>query len=362
MRPTDEEITKAVGQHGSAAQAARALGFPERSFRRWYKKLKFITPEQGDKCRDFGINPDHLRGGWIKDKGASYRFAIPEQEQDRDDVVQAIKDALADIKPSKATPAPKGTQSSLCTYYPLVDVHLGMLSWGEETGEDYDSNIARDRVNAAMLDLVSSAPNSKRGVVLNIGDFTHANDATNKTASGHVLDVDSRMYKTIFAATELAATCIEAAKEKHETVLYRGLRGNHDRDAHIGVTCGLANRYANDPRVDILADPNDFFAEQWGRNMVFSHHGDKAKPERLVMFAADEYAKVWGSTKYRFCWTGHIHHRSAKDMGGMLFESFRTLAPRDAYAQSHGYSSRQSMVAITLDKEHGERVRNQVNY
>lgn len=361
-RPTPQEMIDAVGRYGNPTNAANAMDIPGRTFRRWYAGLKFITPEQGDKCRDFGISPEHLRGGWVKSKDASYRFSIPEQEQDREDIIEAIKDALADVPQATITKPPKETNESLCTYYPLVDVHLGMLAWGEEVGEDYDSKLASARVKDAMRDLVDSSPQSKRGVVLNIGDFTHANDATNKTASGHVLDVDSRMYKTIFAATDLAVSCIEAAKEKHEAVVYRGLRGNHDRDAHIGVTCGLSNRYADDPRVDVIADPNDFFFDEWGSVMIAAHHGDKAKPERLVLNAADEQAAMWGRTKYRHYFTGHIHHDSSKDIGGMKWESFRTLAPRDAYAHSHAYSSRQSMVAITMHKQFGERVRNSVNY
>jgi hypothetical protein len=119
---------------------------------------------------------------------------------------------------------------------------------------------------------------------------------------------------------------------------------------------------SSDLRVEVLAEPSDFFADHFGDNMILAHHGDKAKPERLVMSAADNYSKIWGQTKHRFCWTGHIHHKSAKDIGGMLFESFRTLAPKDAYAHSHAYTSRQSMTAITLHKTQGERVRNQVNY
>ncbi len=362
MRPSEQEIREAVGKYGNPTKAAKALGHPERTFRRWYSAMSSLTQEQIDNCNEFGIKPEHLRGGWEKKDSASYRFSIPEQEQDREAIISAVKDALADIQQSTHTPAPIGTNADLCTYYPLVDVHLGMLAWGEEVGEDYDSKIATERVKGAMIDLVGSSPKSARGVVLNIGDFTHANDATNKTASGHVLDVDSRMYKTIFAATDLAVSCIEAAKEKHETVLYRGLRGNHDRDAHIGVTCGLYNRYINDPRVNVIADPNDFFFDEWGVCMVAAHHGDKAKPERLVLNAADEQAAMWGRTKYRHYFTGHIHHDSAKDVGGMKWESFRTLAPRDAYAHSHAYSSRQSMVAITMHKQFGERVRNSVNY
>ena len=288
----------------------------------------------------------------------------PEKSKEtQEQFVEGIKAGLVDLPKSKPVEAPKGLNDDLCTYYPIVDHHLGLLTWGEEVGEDWDTSISSARLYQAMSELSHAAPASRRAVVLNMGDFTHQNDQTNATPqSKHQLDVDSRHFKIMRAAVSLAKQCIELAKAKHETVIYRGLRGNHDEAAHIAVTLALAEFYSNDDRVEVEVSPSDFYADEFGCNMILAHHGDKAKPDRLVMFAADEYAEIWGRTKFRFCWTGHIHHKSAKDTGGMLFESFRTLAPRDAYAHSHAYSSRQSMTAITLHRHEGERVRNQVNF
>ena len=95
--------------------------------------------------------------------------------------------------------------------------------------------------------------------------------------------------------------------------------------------------------------------------MIAAHHGDKAKPERLVMFLADEHAKMWGKTKYRFLWTGHLHHHKSADIGGVQWEQLRAMTARDAYAVAHSYSARAQLQAITLHRSGGEIQRVKVN-
>ena len=355
-----------VGRHGGIRAAARAVGMPYTTFHREYNKetqdpiLKGIMDHEGTE-----IVPSNLWKRGITPDGHRFtaHFKPKKTVHEQEGFLDGIKAGLEGLPKSKNVKAPKHTNQDLCTYYPIVDQHHGLLTWGEETGHDWDSSLSAQRLNSAMDDLIQASPKSERSVILNLGDFTHANDQTNATPqSKHQLDVDGRHFKIMRGAVALLKSCIEKAKANHKHVIYRGLRGNHDEAAHIAITLALAEYYSNDRRVEVLSDPSDFFTDHFGLNMVIAHHGDKAKPERLVMSAADNYSEIWGQTKHRFCWTGHIHHKSAKDISGMLFESFRTLAPKDAYAHSHSYASRQSMTAITLHKLHGERVRNQVNY
>ena len=88
--------------------------------------------------------------------------------------------------------------------------------------------------------------------------------------------------------------------------------------------------------------------------MLVSHHGDKAKAERLVMHMADEWPEMWGRTRFRHYFTGHLHHAKIVDIGGVQVEQFRAITPRDSYSASNGYSSRSDMQAITYHKERGE--------
>jgi hypothetical protein len=52
--------------------------------------------------------------------------------------------------------------------------------------------------------------------------------------------------------------------------------------------------------------------------------------------------------------SGHIHHDSKKEYNGVIVESFRTLAARDAWHASMGYKAGRDMKAILMHREFGE--------
>jgi hypothetical protein len=81
----------------------------------------------------------------------------------------------------------------------------------------------------------------------------------------------------------------------------------------------------------------------------------------MVHFLADQYAEMWGRTKHRFLFTGHLHHHKSQDIGGVQWEQLRAVTPRDAYAVSNSYIARAQLQAITFDRNRGEISRVKVN-
>jgi hypothetical protein len=156
-------------------------------------------------------------------------------------------------------------------------------------------------------------------------------------------------------------TAIEVLRQRYPHVIYCGRRGNHDLTAHYAVTLALAEHYRDVAGVTIIQDAGEFYVHEFGRNMLVLHHGDRAKPDRLVHFAAAEWPEIWGRTKYRLALSGHVHHEAVKEVGGMRFESVGTIIPRDAYAYSHAYSARRGLVSIVLHHDQGEISRARVN-
>jgi hypothetical protein len=76
---------------------------------------------------------------------------------------------------------------------------------------------------------------------------------------------------------------------------------------------------------------------------------------------AVDRAKDWGETTFRHWLTGHVHHDQMKEFAGCTFESFRTLAAKDAYAAGHGYRSERDMKCIVYHAEYGELMRHTSN-
>lgn len=294
---------------------------------------------------------------WIKTRTDT---AMPHLVQ----ALEAIFEKHKGTSPAELIPVhPLATFSSdLLSVYPIADQHNGMLSWGDETGEDYDIEIGVKRLKECMVRLVEQSPKSKQAIILNLGDYQHTDDMKNMTPGhGNILDVDSRYFKILTAGIQLMQDCINMALQKHENVLVKNIPGNHDPHASIALTVALNAHYHNNPRVKIDMTPGDWFFHRFGETLIGATHGHKLKPEKMAMAMAVMRREDWGATKYHWMMFGHIHHETAKEIGDVRVESFQTLAAKDAYAVGGGYTSGQSLQSITLHREGGEIGRHRVN-
>src|SRR5690606_35919682 len=363
------EAVLAVEQFKGIGPAARAMGIPRQTLQSRIRQaeargLRGTDPaiQAGMDAVGTGITP---AGMWIKtgkDENGVSRSIYLKPSQTSDDVLERIRAAFEGMEPAKPVAPPEAVHADLCTVYPIADAHVGMRAWHRETGSDYDTDIAAERLRSWIAQCVAASPPSETAIILDVGDFTHANDDTYQTPrSKHVLDVDTRMFRTLDVGIATLGGAVESALTKHKTVHVCILPGNHDATIYLAVMFALAERYRNEPRVVVHKQPGEFFIHEFGRVMIAAHHGDKAKPDRLVHFVADEFAEAWGRTKHRFLFTGHLHHHKSQDIGGMKWEQLRAVTERDAYAVSHAYSARAQLQAITYDKYRGEIQRVAVN-
>jgi len=219
----------------------------------------------------------------VKQEDGSFNtvmWKIPDIEDEN--LYERIRSGLEGLKPAPKINAPKHSDSDLCTLYPIADAHIGMMAWGDETGEDYDTDIAVDRLQNWIGQAVESAPKSETAIILGLGDLLHADDTRNQTpASKHALDVDTRHFKTIDMAITCIASCIEIAAKKHERVIVRILRGNHDEHAHLAVLFALSERYRNNPRIEVQKDPSEL-------------QGHNLKPSPITMKKV-RFSKLWST-------------------------------------------------------------------
>lgn len=293
------------------------------------------------------MEPDTI---WIKDDKYSVQLR-PRRNQGV--TLEDIAEAFDNVTPASPVVPPASAMDDLLTIYPLFDVHFGMLSWGDETGEDYDTGLASHDMNVALNKTAALTPNSHTALLLIGGDFFHADDGNAETpASKHKLDVDGRHDRVVDLGVDLLANAVELLLHKHKEVRIKVLRGNHDENAHRVLRVAMSQRYRNEPRVTVNSGKADLFHMAWGVGLIAAHHGDRSKPERLALEIADTCAE-WSTTKHRYVFTGHVHHTQVKDMGAIQWESLRAFCPRDAYAAGHHYSSRRQMQSITFHKADG---------
>src|SRR5690606_23103665 len=144
-----------------------------------------------------------IKAQWIK--------TSIDHERQRELLLAAVDAMAADLPRAAPRKASGEWRADLLTVYPIGDPHIGMLSWPEETGENWNLDIARQVHCDAMTALVDSAPRSETALVVNLGDALHFDSLEAKTPrSGHLLDADGRYAKVVDVAILTMRQCIES--------------------------------------------------------------------------------------------------------------------------------------------------------
>jgi len=309
--------------------------------------------------QDARLSPGEARAGWIVERdpetGSRKSTYWRKEPIDLDTLAERLRDAFDDLPAAPTIARPERAAADLLTLYPVADLHVGLHAWGAETGEDYNTRAATERLVTWLGQCVDAAPASGRGVILLNGDTLHADDQRNETPrSKHALDTDTRHFRTLDLTIAAVASAVEYAAQRHERLTVIVLPGNHDPHAYMAVLFALAQRYRDNERIEVRQKPGEWWVQQFGQVLLAAHHGDKARAERMVHFLADGYAPIWGRTRHRYLWTGHLHHHKAQDIGGVQWEQLRAVTARDAYAVSNAYSARAQMQAVTYHRDDGE--------
>lgn len=278
-------------------------------------------------------------------------------------LIDAIKEAFAQYDGSAPViESPVQSDADLLTVYPIPDLHFGLYSWGAETGADYDTEIATRVAKFGIATLVAQSLPSESAVVLVLGDYFHQNDQKNVTpGSGHRLDVDGRWAKVYHDGAVLLLEIVKLVAAKHRTVEVKILPGNHDEDAAVTLTVAMSLFFSGNERISVNMKPGTAWYRRHGKCLIGAHHGHTMKPEMMAMAMAVDCASDWGQTTFRSYYSGHIHHITAKEVMGVVVETFSSPAAPDSYNSSHGYRSGRSFTAITHHVENGEIGRHRVS-
>lgn len=277
------------------------------------------------------------------------------------DIENYLTDKANELPPIKPTYFDSYTDDSILVKYPIGDAHIGLLTWKEEVGASFGLEEAKSMYLGAMEMLVKSSPNSHTALIIDLGDYTHNDDQTNRTKGhGHQLDVDGRFGKIFDTAVFIAENLISIALTKHENVIYRVTSGNHNPTASIAIGAVLEALYRNEPRVKIERSPSLFWWYQFGKTLHFSTHGHTVKKDSLPEIMAHDCKEIFSETDYRYIDVGHFHHKQVVESRIATIEVHNSMAAGDSYNFGSGYRSQRVMKSITYHKEHGEIARSLV--
>ena len=242
----------------------------------------------------------------------------------------------------------------------IPDLHVGKLAHARESGQDYDSGIARRLFMAAVRDILDRSDRYEIEQVLFLvgSDLIHADNDMGTTYAGTPLDVDSRQHKVIETAYEMLVEAIgECARVA--PVACKTIPGNHDRQEALAAGRFLQAWFRADANVEVESEPRTRKYHRYGDCFIGLAHGDEEKPKDLPLIMAQERPQEWGQTKYREWHLGHVHHKreiqalTVDEQTGVRVRHLPSLSRTDAWHARRGYMAQQAAEAFVWSASKG---------
>jgi len=319
-----------------------------------YRRAKY-------ECEQEGLDPETLHSGWIKNKNASLYFKQPKKEEQ--DLKKLCEDLIKDLKQYSPQYTKikhqKKAEGHLFFCCPS-DLHIGKLCKSFVSGSEYNSQIAVLRALEGVRGCIEKAKgfNIDEVVFLLSGDLLHVDSLKNTTTAGTPQDTDGLFSDNFLLAKRLMVEIIEMLMQlANVKILFTA--GNHDHVTGFLMAQVLQAHFRLSKNVSFDIDLTMRKYHKYHNNLIGSCHGDRIKWDLLPMLMADE-CKDWSSTKYRYMFTQHVHHKiSNKDFIGCSIESLRSPSEADAWHHKSGYqsSNNKAIESFIFHKQFGQVAR-----
>lgn len=289
-------------------------------------------------CEENGIPFENVNYYWDK----SERFSLnvkgdkaPTYFEVRDQIISEMK-AYAPTYPKIFRPTNLDSEGHLLTIDP-ADIHIGKLATAFETGADYNSEIAVQRVMEGVeVLLIRASGYSVDKIVLIIGnDVLHIDSPKRTTTGGTPQDTDGMWYESFLKAKKLYISVIERLVNIADVhVIFNP--SNHDYMSGFFLADSISSWFSKHSNVtfDASIAHRKYFV--YGNNLIGSTHGDGAKEGDLPLLMAHE-SKDWSSCKHKYFYTHHLHHNKSKDYMGVNVTILRSPSEADAWHAKSGY-------------------------
>lgn len=276
------------------------------------------------------------------------------QNDERQDWLDAVARVFAEpARRAEPVEPPEYADEDLLCVYAMGDPHLGLLAWERDAGANFDLKIAERNLLAAIRRLAAMAPAAAASLLLTVGDTLHVDGQHNTTTAGTRQDVDGRTLKIFDTSIRTWRSANSILLAKHRTNHNIIERGNHDELLSAIMAQSLALHYENEPRVTVDTSPEMYHWYRFGKNLIGTHHGHKAKPTDLAFVMAVDRAEDWSECPHRRIYKGHHHHQVTEDVYGVVIETLPTLAGASAWERSMGYRAGRVMYMDLIHRERG---------
>lgn len=343
-------------KYGISGEAARSK----------YRRLSGGSKESLPTSIPVGAELTHIRvSEYDREAGVGVRqsYKLPPNYDRyaklREDLLEDIRNS--DIQVQSVPPASVG-DGNMMLEMATVDHHFGSLAWKEETGQDYDLDIATDLFQESTLDLVEQAGHFDIEKILVVmgNDLMHFDNLEFTTTKGTPQDPDTRYVKVFRRARQMVEWQIRFLRQL-APVDVLVMPGNHDRLAafHIGEIIDAV--FDGDEYVTVDCEPRYRKYYEYGVVGLGFTHGDDIKIADLPRLMMDENPELVGRTKHREWHLGHYHARKqlswlpVQTVGTTTVRILPSLCGVNAWHAAKGYLAPRGSECYLWHKTKGYR-------
>lgn len=315
-----------------------------------------------DECDRVGIDPLSVKHYWYKGKHFSINASSPSvsYEDIRDELIEEMKSHAPSYHEVRRSFNANG---HLLVIDP-ADIHIGKLGINEETGDEYNVNIAVKRVMDGVAGIISKCSGFQIDQILFIAgnDILHTDNPKRTTTSGTPQDTDGMWYQNFKVAKKLYVDIMEMLMSVAD-VHFTFNPSNHDYASGFFLADVISSWFHNCQNITFDTSISHRKYYKYYNNLIGTTHGDGAKNADLPLLMAHESPAEWATTNHRYVYTHHVHHKTSKDYIGVTVESARSASGTDSWHHRNGYTGvKKAIEAFVHDKEEGQIARISHNF
>ena len=330
--------------------------------KQWKSIIDFRNEGIFKSCESLEVDPSTVKHLWKKTKDESVFVKNPlyvsPQEKTYLDLRDVILSDLKDFEPRFDKIKRKKLKDAHLLVIDPADIHIGKLSRAFETGEEYNSQIAVQRVLDGVDGILQKVQGFNIDKILFIGgnDILHIDTPKRTTTSGTPQDTDGMWYDNFLIAKQLYIDVLQKLVSIAD-VHFTFNPSNHDYTNGFFLADVIQTYFRKCKNITFDCSIAHRKYYTYHNNLIGTTHGDGAKQQDLPLLMAHE-SKDWSSVKHRYIYTHHVHHKTSKDFIGVTIESLRSPSGTDSWHDRNGYTGAPKAVEAFLhSKKNGQIAR-----
>ena len=286
-----------------------------------------------------GVPVEDIKHGWLKNDRSSMFFTNPlYKKKEEDKFYNELIEDLQNFSPEFPIIKRSANQEGHLLVIDPADVHIGKLAMAFETGDEYNTKIAVERVLKGVQGILDKTSGFNIDQILFVGgnDILHIDTPKRTTTSGTPQDTDGMWYSNFLIAKQLYIDVLMMLIPV-ANVHFTFNPSNHDYTNGFFLADVIKTYFKDCKNITFDCSIAHRKYYKYYNNLIGTTHGDGARPGDLPLLMAHE-SKDWSDCKHRYIYTHHVHHKTAKDHIGVTIESLRSPSASDSWHSRNGYT------------------------